>query len=934
MALLKKKLAFAFAIALMFLACGDDSVSGVNESVEKISEADIEEATYDDLPACKSTNKDKSAYVVDEALTYVCDGKKWVSEEEVDSKSSSSLNSSSDKGSQEGKKVSSSSNKAVASSSSKIVSSSSSNKVVSSSSTKKTSSSSNIAVDSSLSKCAPEFANKYMTYNGMSYRCYNDFWRPEKNPPKDSTAQVICLKTTDPNAPLKCYLDTAIWSSSSYQTDKSDFVDQGVIKIKDGSITGVAQKGPYLQGSSYRIIPLDGKTLKPLGDTLTEQFNNSKGTYTFCDLNLPSQYAMIEASGYYRSELTGNKSNLQMTIGAIVDVQKGANINMITNLEYERVKNLVQKEGYNIAGAKKRALTEVLSAFHIENVTGSAEQLDITQDGETNGALLAISIMIQGVAGSEFNVIDMMKDFREDIKDDGKWTGAVARTKIADIAFAADSAGNFPVYRRNIEGWNLSKNVPFFESYINDFWGSEFGVGKCTEERFGEIKKNQNSASVHKNNYFLCDTVWYSTRFGYSGFLNSNRQQSDKSEKRFRWRYIDQFEYNTRNNVCDVKGLVIPGNIDKDKHYICEKACSSCSYNQWREATDMEVDRYYTECTQDGKLHKFSDGKYYKCSNDDFVVADKLDSILEKGCVSYNSGKIVVLKDVVHAYICDSGSWKKNGWAESNCSKDGLIYKMQFELGSRMNDFVCDADTFRVATTMDSSAIVYGAVCTSYMEGQDNRVKTHTCTNGKWIWNGNYETFKDSRDGKTYKAIQIGTQKWMAENLNFEYKIRDSIYNNFCGSDSCRTYGRYYTWATAMDSAGVYSTSGVGCGFRKNCTPTYPVRGVCPESWHLPTSDEWKTLFFTVGRNPFAMQAKGYDDWKNATDEYGFSALPALALPSDIFFESRITRFWSASQRDSVDGTNFILREIYGGVHPWLEWIPKNDGIPIRCVKD
>lgn len=90
MALLKKKLAFAFAIALMLVACGDDdSSSGVNESVEKISDADIEEATYDDLPACKSTNKDKSAYVVDEAQTYVCNGKKWVSEEKIDSKSSS-----------------------------------------------------------------------------------------------------------------------------------------------------------------------------------------------------------------------------------------------------------------------------------------------------------------------------------------------------------------------------------------------------------------------------------------------------------------------------------------------------------------------------------------------------------------------------------------------------------------------------------------------------------------------------------------------------------------------------------------------------------------------------------------------------------------------------------------------------------------------------
>lgn len=133
MVLLKKKL--AFAIALMLVACGDDdSSSGVNESVEKISDADIEEATYDDLPACKSTNKDKSAYVVDEAQTYVCNGKKWVSEEEIDSKSSS-------------KELSSSSVEEEQSSSSRMSSSQ-----MSSSSSEDISSSSEEEIQSSTSK--------------------------------------------------------------------------------------------------------------------------------------------------------------------------------------------------------------------------------------------------------------------------------------------------------------------------------------------------------------------------------------------------------------------------------------------------------------------------------------------------------------------------------------------------------------------------------------------------------------------------------------------------------------------------------------------------------------------------------------------------------------------------------------------------------------
>ena len=609
-----KKLLVVALVAFILAACGSSNGTGSYDT-PRISDADIEVDSYKWLPSCTERRFGETAYVIDLDQGYVCIDGMWVEDDNAVKLT-----------------ISSSSNGNGLSSSSKgngLLPYSENNELI-------TSNSSDIELlDSALRSCAPVFANKYMTYNGRTYRCYDDFWRPENDPPENTDAQVICLKTTDPNAPLKCYLDTAIWSSSSYQASPEDFVDQGVIEIRGGSITGVAQKGPYLQGSTYRIIPLNGKTLEPTGDTLSDQFNNSQGTYTFCDLNLPSQYAMIEASGFFRSELTGKKSNLQMTIGAIVDVQKGANINMITNLEYERVKYLVQNEGYNIAGAKKRALTEVLSAFHIENVTGSAEQLDITQNGAANGALLAISIMIQGVAGSEFNVVDMMKDFREDLKDDGQWTGVTARTKIADIAYVADSAGKFAEYRRNIADWKLSNVVPDFEQYINDFWGSEYGIGKCTESRFGEIKKNQNVSSRHKENYFVCDTLEYS--------------RSD-----YRWRNIEQFEYNTRNQVCDVDGLIIPGNIDKDMYYICD-------YGEWRLANDSEVSSYYTECSADGKISTFDDGKKYVCDDDIFRLATKDEILYNRGCVSYIIGKSVHLKytDYFDSVItCErSGYW-------------------------------------------------------------------------------------------------------------------------------------------------------------------------------------------------------------------------------------------------------------------------------------
>ena len=154
-----------------------------------------------------------------------------------------------------------------------------------------------------------------------------------------------------------------------------------------------------------------------------------------------------------------------------------------------------------------------------------------------------------------------------------------------------------------------------------------------------------------------------------------------------------------------------------------------------------------------------------------------------------------------------------------------------------------------------------------------------------------YGTFTDERDGQTYKTVKIGTQTWMAENLNYAYTgvpynftpnssiSYTSDSTSWCYRDSveyCTKYGRLYTWAAAMDSVGTLSTNGKGCGWEAECMPTYPVRGVCPDGWHLPTQTEWKALLAAV--REWAKRLKSASGWYssgNGTDAYAFSALPA-----------------------------------------------------------
>ena len=104
---------------------------------------------------------------------------------------------------------------------------------------------------------------------------------------------------------------------------------------------------------------------------------------------------------------------------------------------------------------------------------------------------------------------------------------------------------------------------------------------------------------------------------------------------------------------------------------------------------------------------------------------------------------------------------------------------------------------------------------------------------------------------------------------------------------NCAKYGRLYFYSAAVDSAGIWSKDGEGCGWRYSettCSLTYPVRGICPEGSHLPDTTEWKDLlglseFKDASYTPFTnFMAKNTsnDTWnKAAKDLYGFSMLPA-----------------------------------------------------------
>jgi uncharacterized protein (TIGR02145 family) len=206
----------------------------------------------------------------------------------------------------------------------------------------------------------------------------------------------------------------------------------------------------------------------------------------------------------------------------------------------------------------------------------------------------------------------------------------------------------------------------------------------------------------------------------------------------------------------------------------------------------------------------------------------------------------------------------------------------------------------------------------------------------------------DPRDNKSYKTVTIGSQTWMAENLNFGTRINgdssqtdNNIIEKYCHDDdeaNCTIYGGLYQWDEVMQYVNTES-----------------VQGICPTGWHLPSDDEWKTLEMELGmtqEQADAFSFRGTDQgsqlagnellWTNgALDQNGtfgssgFAALPVgYRIQSGMFpFESYQTLFWSSSD-DNIIEFAFLRHLDRNELGVKRNFGIKFSGFSVRCVKD
>lgn len=201
-------------------------------------------------------------------------------------------------------------------------------------------------------------------------------------------------------------------------------------------------------------------------------------------------------------------------------------------------------------------------------------------------------------------------------------------------------------------------------------------------------------------------------------------------------------------------------------------------------------------------------------------------------------------------------------------------------------------------------------------------------------------TLTDTRDGKTYATVTIGSQTWMSQNLAWlpaVFPVNDSQFDLPC----YYVYGYNGRDTSLAKKSPMYGRYGVLYNFTA-------ASAACPSGWHLPSDQEWSALEEYLGMSKeetggrdwrgsgnIAPKIKSVTGWKEgtSTDESGLTLLPGGCRGYEGYQSETYCGYYWTSTPVGID--NGWRRGFCGddnGVSRQDE--RRYFGCSIRCIKD
>ena len=720
--------------------------------------------------------------------------------------------------------------------------------------------------------------------------------------------------------------------------------DAGVYAVKDLDVAGVSQKGPFVKGSAVTVQGIDCQTMELTGEIFEGTVKSNKGDFGVDDVNLSATCALFEVTGYYFNEVTGKKSADEVTLHALSDLsdRKHVNINMLTELEYKRVMNLVSEKKMSFADAKKQAEKEVLASFNVNGDYALSEDLNIFENGDGNAALLAVSVMVQANA-NEAKLAERLDEYSVAISQNGSFDDKV-KTEIANWATNATATGKLDTIRKNIESWNLTDSVPAFETYVkaladgdsvilssesrssssnviaseakqssssvtNSYLNPNINYGEMTDSRDGQVYKTVKIGSQ----VWMAQNLNYETKNSYC--YNDSTTYCEKYGRLYTWAAaMDSVKIGCGNGLVCSPAYPVQG--------VCPDGWHLPDTTEWNEMLVIAGGGYITLA---GEALK-SQGGWPSNEN----TTDALGfSAVPVGYKNYEG----VFKNM-NKYV--------DFWSSTDI-EDGYAYVLMLRSEYDEAHLEYGGKDDAVAVRCVRNEPVASSISLLCSEERESCETFDWSISKEKYLNSNieYGSFVDSRDGQVYKTVKISNQVWMAQNLNYADSVKTPSLKgrSWCygdQSEKCKVAGRLYTWSAAIDSVQLATRD---CGYGHECAIPSVVQGICPEGWHLPNKSELFTLSATAesngsGGSALKSQIGWYNNSRN-TDTYGFSAIPVgYRSHTGKYLEAGgYMHFWADDEEDAESSYATSLTYTLNSIRI-LYSNNKNDGLSVRCIKN
>ena len=331
------------------------------------------------------------------------------------------------------------------------------------------------------------------------------------------------------------------------------------------------------------------------------------------------------------------------------------------------------------------------------------------------------------------------------------------------------------------------------------------------------------------------------------------------------------------------------------------------------------------------------------CSDEDDSVSFKntskekeVESIYELGkCTDDRKGEIIFVENKDEDYICFSGKWIPSSEFDNPGEDDEFSSSVKESSSSAKDVSSSDkassgetSSSDKASSSSEKASSSSGNVSSSGGSSSGETPKSSSSStsgssssktpeSSSSVKSSSSKThdskaFVDSRDGKTYRMVTIGSQTWFAENLDY----RGGGVTGYCHSgkpENCDKYGSLYDWDNAKKA--------------------------CPSGTHLPTIEELRELLHFVGEDSSAvvlMADTGWtrDDGYLGTDKYGFVMLPGSYKASGGYGSSLgwCTNMWTAS-----DSAGLVYAVYLGWNLPYasigLYDLAEGWGMAVRCIE-